>query len=788
MDTDTDSYPFLENIPPQPLVHPEIIGEQNQFANVLLVDSDIPNYQTFVDSVSSSTFPILYSAMSCKTELLSLLKTNFTNISRIGIVFTSSLENPQTFLDCKPLFINNETEPYSENVQFIINIITEFSIKNIDFLACNTLNYPNWVSFYELLTQNTGIIVGASNDKTGNIKYGGDWNMESTTEDIEFIYFTQSIEYYTYLLDGPLITGLINPYGVAFDSSGNLYVTSGGTNGRISKYNADGTVINSSFITGLNYPFGFAFDSAGNLYVVNFVNGIIGKYKSDGTPLNTSLISGLSGPRGVAFDSSGNLYVTNTNYGRISKYKSDGTPLNTSLISGLTEPRGVAFDSSGNLYVTSGGTNGRISKYKSDGTPLNTSLISGLAYPNEIAFDRAGNLYVTNEASGKVGKYKSDGTPLNTSLITLQSSSYPAGIAFDSAGNLYVANYGNRKIEKYMSVGPPPPHTVSSISPSTGPVGTTVTITGTNFVSGSSVTFGSILATKINVVSESSITCDVPSGNIVGDLVNVSVEYLGVVQTSLTQFTYTIPPHTVSSISPSTGPVGTTVTITGTNFVSGSSVKFGNMLATNISVAEGSITCDVPSGNIIGSLVTVSVEYLGVAKTSLTQFTYTIPISNICFPSGTPITCNQGIISIECLNPAIHTIRNKKITGITQTITPDKYLVCFEKDSLGQNIPSKKTIISRNHCILYRGKMIQANYFIGKFENVKKIKYTGQILYNVLMEEHNKMMVNNLICETLDPKNGMAKLYNHLQNLNSKEQGDYIKKYNEYVTKNKIFK
>ena len=84
--------------------------------------------------------------------------------------------------------------------------------------------------------------------------------------------------------------------------------------------------------------------------------------------------------------------------------------------------------------------------------------------------------------------------------------------------------------------------------------------------------------------------------------------------------------------------------------------------------------------------------------------------------------------------------------------------------------------------------MIQANYFIGKFENVKKIKYTGQILYNVLMEEHNKMMVNNLICETLDPKNGMAKLYNHLQNLNSKEQGDYIKKYNEYVIKNKIFK
>jgi sugar lactone lactonase YvrE len=781
----TDSYPFLENIPPQPLIHPEIIGGQNQFTNVLLIDSETQNYQTFVDSVNSSTFPILYSTMSSKTELLSLLQANFTNISRIGIVFTSSLENPQTFLDCKPLFINSETEPYSENVQFIINIITEFSVKNIDFLACNTLNYTNWVSFYELLTQNTGIIVGASNDTTGNIKYGGDWNMESTTEDIEFIYFTQSIEYYTYLLDGPIISGLVNPSGLAFDSAGNLYVSNSGS-GKIGKYNADGTADNISFITGLTTPVGIAFDSAGKLYVSNFNSGKVGKYKSDGTPLK-SLISGLVNPSGLAFDSAGKLYVSNSGSGKIGKYNADGTADNISFITGLSNPFDIAFDSSGNLYVANSASN-KIGKYNADGTADNISFISGLSNPHGIAFDRAGKLYVANFSNGRIGKYNADGTALNTSLISGLVN--PFGIAFDSAGNLYVANYGNNTIVKYNSVGPPS-HTVSSISPSTGPVGTTVTITGTNFVSGSSVKFGSILATNINVAEgSSSITCVVPSGYIVGSLVDVFVEYFGVTKTSPNKFTYTIPPHTISSISPSTGPVGTTVTITGTNFVSGSSVKFGNMLATNINVAEGSssITCDAPSGNIVGDPVNVSVEYLGVVQTSLTQFTYTIPISNICFPSGTPITCNQGIIPIECLNPDIHTIRNKKITGITQTITQDKYLVCFEKDALGKNIPSKKTIISRNHCIFYRGKMIQAKYFIGEFENVKKIKYTGEVLYNVLMEEHNKMMVNNLICETLDPKNSIAKLYSHLQNLNSKERGDYIKKYNEYVIKNKIFK
>jgi hypothetical protein len=163
------------------------------------------------------------------------------------------------------------------------------------------------------------------------------------------------------------------------------------------------------------------------------------------------------------------------------------------------------------------------------------------------------------------------------------------------------------------------------------------------------------------------------------------------------------------------------------------------------------------------------------------------PISNICFPAGTHITTNQGTFPIEKINTKIHTIRNKKIVGITQTITQDKYLVCFEKDSLGINLPSQKTIISKNHCIFYKGKMMQSKEFISKFENVKKIKYNGEILYNVLMEEDDKMMVNNLICQTLHPENSIAKLYKYLQNVNPKEKQKIIEEYNEYAIKNKVF-
>ena len=162
------------------------------------------------------------------------------------------------------------------------------------------------------------------------------------------------------------------------------------------------------------------------------------------------------------------------------------------------------------------------------------------------------------------------------------------------------------------------------------------------------------------------------------------------------------------------------------------------------------------------------------------------PISDTCFPAGTPITCNQGNIPIEKINPDIHTIRNKKILGITKTITQDKYLVCFEKDALGNNIPSQKTIMSKNHCIFYKGEMVPAKYFVGTIDKIYKIEYRKKVLYNVLMEEYDKMVVNNLICETLHPKNGMAILYRNLQKLNPEEQNFLINQYNEYVIKNKM--
>ena len=140
-------------------------------------------------------------------------------------------------------------------------------------------------------------------------------------------------------------------------------------------------------------------------------------------------------------------------------------------------------------------------------------------------------------------------------------------------------------------------------------------------------------------------------------------------------------------------------------------------------------------------------------------------ISDICFPKHTNVNTDQGKIMIENIDIKLHTINNKKIKAITQTISPDNYLVCFEKHSINYNYPSRQTIMSKNHKILYNGELMKAQTFLKKNKtNIYKIKYNGEILYNVLMENYTTIKVNNLICETLDPLSKIARIYTKFDN------------------------
>jgi len=134
------------------------------------------------------------------------------------------------------------------------------------------------------------------------------------------------------------------------------------------------------------------------------------------------------------------------------------------------------------------------------------------------------------------------------------------------------------------------------------------------------------------------------------------------------------------------------------------------------------------------------------------------PPPPICFPAGTPVTTDQGPIAIEKLNSDKHTIRGKEIVAITQSRPLQKHIVCFETDALSKNVPSQQTLCSKNHKVFYNGEMTKARNIVDMCENVTLVDYNGETLFNVLLKKHDKMMINNLICETLHPENIMAKI------------------------------
>jgi sugar lactone lactonase YvrE len=146
---------------------------------------------------------------------------------------------------------------------------------------------------------------------------------------------------------------LNDPRGVAVDSSGNLYIadiynsrirkvatngiitTVAGTNG--SGYSGDGGPAANAR---LYYPYGVAMDSSGNLYIADSENSRIREVATNGiittvAGTNSSGFSGDGGPAanasldypgGVAVDSSGNLYIADTDNQRIREVQLAGFP------------------------------------------------------------------------------------------------------------------------------------------------------------------------------------------------------------------------------------------------------------------------------------------------------------------------------------------------------------------------------------------------------------------------------------------------------------------------------
>ena len=208
---------------------------------------------------------------------------------------------------------------------------------------------------------------------------------------------------------------------------------------------------------------------------------------------------------------------------------------------------------------------------------------------------------------------------------------------------------------------PPPAPTVTGVSPNSGSTagGGSVTITGTNFTSDSTVKFGANAATGVDVVSSTSITATVPAGSAGTVDVQVTADGGTSQANSADQFTYLTPPPapTVSSVSPSSGPAagGSSVTITGTGFITGSSVSFGANAATDLDVLSStSITATSPAGSGTVDVTVSNANGTSAANPPADQFTYNDPAATTpdAVTGGTDHLTDQSVTLLGTINPA----------------------------------------------------------------------------------------------------------------------------------------
>lgn len=182
--------------------------------------------------------------------------------------------------------------------------------------------------------------------------------------------------------------------------------------------------------------------------------------------------------------------------------------------------------------------------------------------------------------------------------------------------------------------------TISNISPKGGPAsgGANVTITGSGFVSGVSVSIGGSSCTGLTLINSTTINCVVPS-HAIGS-VTVSVTNPNSQTTSAANFyTYRVPPM-INSLAPSTGAVagGTNVTITGTGFVAGATIMFGGaQCIAPIVSSSTSLTCTTPS--FPAGTANVVITNPDGQMSSPSIFTYMpMPLVNSVAPSSGPVS------------------------------------------------------------------------------------------------------------------------------------------------------
>lgn len=411
---------------------------------------------------------------------------------------------------------------------------------------------------------------------------------------------------------------------------------------------------------------GVAADAQGNVIVADMLNNKIRKITPEGmvSTLAGSGSKGITdgaattasfwNPSGVAIDSVGNIFVADdlnhkirkiNPQGVVSTYAgngSEGSVNGPALEASFNNPTGLTIDALGNLIVADY-SNHKIRKISPGGivsTLAGTGLIGStngagtfarFYYPGSVAVDAQNNVYVADRYNNMIRKISPAGN-VSTLAGSLNSGStdgkgsaarfdWPAGIAIDSSGNLYVADKGNLKIRQITPKGVV---TTLAGSGSYGSIDDTGKLSGFHFPFGIGVrSNGKIyvsddhkirqltslggyfihpaLPAGLNLDAGTGIisgtpTEAIPATNYTITAVNATGRSTRVINIA------TIAPPFITAINFLTGPVDTTVIISGSNLLGAAVTMAPGLNMPVVNNTNTSLSVKVPAGAISSTL------------------------------------------------------------------------------------------------------------------------------------------------------------------------------------------
>ena len=307
----------------------------------------------------------------------------------------------------------------------------------------------------------------------------------------------------------------------------------------------------------------------------------------------------------------------------------------------------VNSDSQITTSVPAGATSGPISITVADGSVVaSSSSFTVLAPPTISSFAPASAAVgstVTVKGTGFMGgidmqvSFGGTAATFTFESPTLFTTVVPAGA---TNGPIKVTTAGGTVTSATSFTVVP---TFTGFSPTIGSAGMNVVLSGTGLTGTDAVSFNGTPA-SFTVVGPNEIFATVPAGATSGP---ISIHTPGTTVTSAASFTV-VPVLTITSFSPASGPVGSTVIVRGSGFTLAESLSFHGDVASFVVDSDSTISATVPDQATTGA---ISVTSPGGEVLSATQFTVTAATTpvNTALPAisggpepGNTLSCSIG--------------------------------------------------------------------------------------------------------------------------------------------------